>query len=141
MDQSKPNRPASDNTAPAQAAIAQTGIDRFLATEEALIPSSGFIASVMERVHEEAIAPPPIPFPWRRAVPGMIMVIGVLGWGGFEFVHLAVPAVRELPFNAQLLSAALVRPLEQAGWIAVALTASLLSWLLSSRFAGRSNLL
>jgi hypothetical protein len=119
----------------------QTGIDRILATEETLIPSSGFLASVMERVHEEAAVPPPIPFPWKRAVPGMVVAASVLGCGAYEFVHLAIPAVRDLPLTVPLLSAAVLRPVEQAGWVAVALTASLLSWLFSSRFAGRSSLL
>jgi len=34
----------------------------------------GFLASVMDRVREEAAAPPPIPFPWKRALPGMALV-------------------------------------------------------------------
>jgi hypothetical protein len=45
-------------------------IDRILASEEDILPSSGFHASVMEAIHREASTPPPIPFPWRRAWPG-----------------------------------------------------------------------
>ena len=37
--------------------------------EEELIPSSGFLASVMECVEEEAAAPPPIPFPVEAGRP------------------------------------------------------------------------
>jgi hypothetical protein len=48
-------------------------IDRILATEDALVPSSGFLASVMDHVQEEAAAPAPIPFPWKRALPGAIV--------------------------------------------------------------------
>jgi|SRR5271157_979215 len=118
-----------------------TGIDRILATEEELVPSSGFLASVMETIHEQAIAPRPIPFPWKRAVPGMVLTAGVLGWGAFELVRQAIPAVRELPLTNPHISAVLVRPLEQAGWVALALGASLLSWLLSQRLASRSGLL
>ena len=55
-------------------------IDEILGTEPELVPSSGFAASVMERVREEAAAPPPIPFPWKRAVPGMVVAAGVFGW-------------------------------------------------------------
>lgn len=43
---------------------------------ESIEPSSGFAASVMERVREEATAAAalgPIRFPWRRAVPGICM--------------------------------------------------------------------
>jgi hypothetical protein len=39
------------------------------------------------------------------------------------------------------LTVAAGRALEPIGWIAFALTASLLSWLLSQRLAGRSGLL
>jgi small-conductance mechanosensitive channel len=45
---------------------------------ESIEPSSGFAASVMERVREEAAASAalgPIRFPWRRAVPGICMVV------------------------------------------------------------------
>jgi hypothetical protein len=111
-------------------------LDRILATEEELIPSSGFLASVMERVREEATVPPPIPFPWKRAIPGMLLVVGVLGWGGFDLVRLSLPDVRSLALAPPHLSAALVRPLEGAAWVALALGASLASWLVSRRLAG-----
>jgi hypothetical protein len=45
---------------------------------ESIEPSSGFASSVMERVREEAAAAAalgPIRFPWRRAVPGICMVV------------------------------------------------------------------
>jgi len=57
-------------------------LGRILATEEELIPSSGFAASVMERIREETAAPRPIPFPWKQAVPGIVLAVGVFGWGG-----------------------------------------------------------
>jgi hypothetical protein len=117
------------------------GIDRILAAEEPLVPSSGFLASVMERVQAEAVAPPPIPFPWRRAIPGFLLAAGVLGWGGYEFFHEGIAAVSEISFTPPHLSVALALPLEQAGWVAMALTVSLLSWLLSRRLAGRPGLL
>jgi hypothetical protein len=116
-------------------------IDRILATEEALIPSSGFLASVMERVQEEAAAPAPIRFPWKRAIPGILLTAGVLGWGGYVLVREGVAAVRDLSFAPPHLAVALTQPLELAGWVAMALGASLLSWLLSRRLAGRSGLL
>jgi len=43
-------------------------IDRVLRAQEQVEPSSGFVASVMARVHREATAPPPLSFPWRRVV-------------------------------------------------------------------------
>ena len=117
--------------------IGNTEIDRILAAEEALVPSSGFLASVMERVREEASAPAPIPFPWKRALPGMVVVAGLLGAGAFELVRHAMPAASELTLIAPQISLAAVRSLEQAGWVAFALGASLFSWMLSKRLAGR----
>lgn len=46
-------------------------IDHILSREDEILPSSGFLASVMDSVQREAAAPPPIPFPWKRAVPGL----------------------------------------------------------------------
>jgi hypothetical protein len=118
-----------------------TAIDRILATDDQLVPSSGFLATVMERLREEAAAPPPIPFPWKRTIPGLLFVISVLGWILFKLVEQGLPTVSTLPQTIPHLSAAAERPLEQVGWVALALGASLLSWLLSRRLAGRSGLL
>jgi hypothetical protein len=118
-----------------------TAIDHILATEDHLVPTSGFLASVMERVREEATAPPPIPFPWKRAIPGILLAVVVFGGGAFEFVRHALPAARGLSFPAPHLSAAFDHSLEQAAWVALALGVSLFSWLLSKRLAGRSGLL
>ena len=48
-------------------------IDRILSEQEDIIPSSGFVASVMDSVRHEALTPPPIPFPWKRALPGLVV--------------------------------------------------------------------
>jgi hypothetical protein len=116
-------------------------MDRILAAEEALVPSSGFLASVMERVREEAAAPPPIPFPWKRALPGIVFAAGVLGWGGFELVRMGLATVSAVPLSAPHVPAALMQPLEQTGWVAMALAVSLGSWMLSRRLVGRSGLI
>ena len=121
--------------------IAPGTINRILASDEELIPSSGFLASVMERVQEEARMPAPIPFPWKRAVPGIVLAAGVFGWGAVEFVRLAIPAAKATVFSMPRVSAAVERPLEQAGWVALALGVSLVSWMLSRRIAGQSGLL
>jgi hypothetical protein len=47
-------------------------IDRILSPEDEILPSSGFAVSVMDAVRREAAAPPPIPFPWKRALPGLV---------------------------------------------------------------------
>ena len=53
-------------------------IDRILFREDEILPSSGFAAAVMDAVRREAAAPPPIPFPWKRAVTGLLAGICAL---------------------------------------------------------------
>jgi hypothetical protein len=48
-------------------------IDHILSREDEILPSSGFTVSVMHAVRREAAAPPPIPFPWKRALPGLVV--------------------------------------------------------------------
>ena len=128
----KPNvKPEADDAA----------IDRILAAEEELIPSSGFLAATMERVREEAACPKPIPFPWLRALPGIVLGVFVLGWGGFETVRAGLSSARETSFAQPHLTAVNVHALEPVGWVAVALVVPLISWIFSRRIAGRSGLL
>jgi hypothetical protein len=48
------------------------------AEQDGILPSSGFADAVMFAVQAEAAAPAPIPFPWKRAIPGMIAAVGAL---------------------------------------------------------------
>ena len=111
-------------------------INKILATEEELVPSSGFLASVMDRVREEAAAPPPIPFPWKRAIPGIVVAAGVLGWGALEMVRFVEPSLHAVKLEPPHIAATMTQPLEQATWVAVALAVSLVSWMISRRAAG-----
>lgn len=70
-------------------------IDRILSREDEILPSSGFAVSVMDAVRYEAAAPPPIPFPWKRALPGLVV-------GGFVLAMVFVGAVVAI---AQLIRA------------------------------------
>ena len=56
-------------------------VDRMLSSEDEILPSSGFAVAVMDAVRREAAAPPPIPFPWKRALPGMIVA-------GLSLIHI-----------------------------------------------------
>jgi hypothetical protein len=115
-------------------------LDRILGAEEELLPSSGFVASVMDRVRQEAAAPEPIPFPWKRALPGMIVTALGLIWCVVKLVQAglsdsAAPIVISIHSNGAIASS-----LSDAGWTAVALGVSLLSWLLARRLIGRAGL-
>lgn len=124
-----------------RSAAIETEIDHILATEEELIPSSGFLSSVMEHVQEEAAAPPPIPFPWKRAIPGILLASGVFGWGVVELVRVAPEMLRSVALTSPHLSAAAAVSLENAAWVALALGLSLASWLVARRLAGSGGLL
>ena len=126
-------------------------IGDILATEEELMPSSGFQASVMDRVRQEAALPAPMPFPWMKAILILLLASGAVSWGAVELVHQGLPGLGLTGLNQigqswltifpQHLSADLVRSLELAGWVALALGTSLVSWLFSRRLAGRGGLL
>ncbi|HXR40660.1 MAG TPA: hypothetical protein VN776_16270 [Terracidiphilus sp.] len=116
-------------------------IDEILFSEEEILPSSGFLAAVMERVEREASAPPPIPFPWKRALPGFVLTAGVFGWVGVELARLGVPAMKQNAWAMPQLPPGLMITVEEAGWVALSLGLSLASWLLARLLAGRSGLL
>ncbi|HWW92056.1 MAG TPA: hypothetical protein VN375_01730 [Vicinamibacteria bacterium] len=116
-------------------------LDNILADEADLVPSSGFLASVMESVIEEAAAPPPIPFPWKRAIPGMILAGGVLSWGGFELVSYIMHGAPLLSLHQLPVAEHLSARMEQGLWTGVACGAAIASWVLARRIAGRSGLI
>jgi len=105
-------------------------IDRVLGGEEEIQPSSGFHGSVMEAVHREATAPPPIPFPWKRAWPAI--AAAALALAGSPVLLVKSGAAGPPIFDALLHAAASVG----APWIALAAAATAGSLLLSRRFAG-----
>jgi len=43
-----------------------------------IVPSSGFVDSVMQAIQREALEPEPIPFPWKRAAAGFLAASGIL---------------------------------------------------------------
>jgi hypothetical protein len=56
-------------------------VDRILSSaEEDILPSAGFVGSVMESIRSEATTPPSIPFPWRLALAGVLAGIFAVVW-------------------------------------------------------------
>ena len=76
-------------------------LDRVLSREAEIIPSSGFARSVMAAVHREAAAPPPIPFPWKRALPGLLALAVAIAWSVVDAVRYpaqpAAPIISAVP--------------------------------------------
>ena len=113
-------------------------VDRSLSREQEIMPSSGFAASVMDAVQRQAVAPP-IPFPWKRALPGLSV-------GGLALVSVLVisitllvrgAAVQPLPANLVSELALMVEVWRTTGgsWIVLALVLSFISVKLSMRLA------
>jgi hypothetical protein len=117
-------------------------LDRMLSKQGDIQPSSGFAASVMEAVRNEAAAPPPIPFPWKRALPVLLLAAVTL----IVVVAVGVEAVVNVTRGAAASELApsswsLFLPLAQGGigtqvsWTAAALLGAFLSVKLSMRLA------
>lgn len=114
-------------------------VNRILSREEEILPSAGFVDSVMEAVRQEAAAPPPIPFPWKRALPLLVA-------GGVTLVLVIAVAVAELSRGGAVspqsavtwtsLMPALNTPTKvNAAWTLLALFISFVSVKLSARMA------
>jgi hypothetical protein len=123
-------------------------MERILSRRDEIQSSSGFISSVMEAVRAEAAAPPPIPFPWRRALPvlalGAAALVLVVVVGVAAIVHIVREPVAvhadKAPwfFNAAVLQGEILhgRVAAAAGWTVVSLLLAFFSVKFSMRIAG-----
>jgi hypothetical protein len=103
-----------------------------MSAEEDILPSSGFTRSVMEAVQNEASAPPPIPFPWKRALPGMAAMASALVWvlaAGLSQLGSGTT----LPPHIVALPPTLIALLEAGAWSALALLVAYAAVKLSMR--------
>lgn len=112
-------------------------IDRILSKEQEIIPSSGFLGSVMDAMQREATAPP-IPFPWKRALPGLTAAGLALVWVLVAGISLFIRGTVTQPLPSELLSsfALIIGAWKTVGasWITLALVLSLASVKFSRRF-------
>jgi hypothetical protein len=92
-------------------------LDRLLAGHDDLQPSSGFAASVMEAVEREASMPPPLPFPWWRALPGAVALIVALA----AAIRIGLAAAGDVAPAGPLLDLLAIAAHPQAAWVAAAL--------------------
>jgi len=106
-------------------------IDPMLARHDDIVPSSGFTASVMDAVTREATTPPPIPFPWKRALPGLVWCLAVM----IAFLTMGRGSNGNPPAGPAALDLSMV--LHAAGWITTALLVSIASVALSIQMARR----
>jgi hypothetical protein len=117
-------------------------IDHMLSREGEILPSSGFAVAVMDAVRHEAAAPPPIPFPWKRALPGLVVgglvLVFALVAGVAAMVQLATTStIRQVPESSTFT----LTPIFQGGidaaasWTVLALVIAFVSVKLSMRLA------
>ena len=121
----------------------ESQLDRILAHEDALVPSSGFAASVMDAIQEQAAEPAPIPFPWKLALPGIAALVAAI----VIIVRLTASAIQGMGQNSAGASFLSQTNLDlalssfahtQAGPALLALAAALICTLLCSRLGARS---
>ena len=126
-------------------------LDRLFSAEQDIAPSANFTKSVMDRVRMEAAAPAPIPFPWNRAIPGLVLcvlsLVGMFVTGlmrpGSQGLH-PTPGPSTWGAIGTFLWTALsdfggllrVANVDGLGWIILALLLTYLSVKLSLRLAG-----
>lgn len=120
-------------------------LDRMLSTRDEIVPSSGFVSSVMDAVRREAATSeptpfPPLAFPWLRAMPvfiALVAVVAMLIAGIVEMFRMPATTAHDLS-----LPPAVQHVLAQAnvGWIAIALLIAFISTFFSIRVAvGKSS--
>ena len=122
-----------------------SNLDRILLERDALLPSSGFAASVLDAVQQQTVARAPIPFPWRRALPGFAALLLGLAIVARMILDTAQDMVQSPATGSDWLmwlrsnapSAVLLRT--QAGPILLALAISYVCILLCRKFIGGST--
>jgi hypothetical protein len=98
-----------------------------------LIPSSGFAHSVMDAIHQQATAPPPIPFPWKRLLPSAIALLCILLAFPFLLTSQATPSLANtVSFNLTPSSPAVMTITLIALAIALSLAITAISFKLST---------
>jgi len=108
----------------------------FSSPRDSIMPSSGFAASVMAAIAHDTAAPAPIPFPWKRALPGIAAVAAALTLLIAAVVSMvrSAPAAPASPVQTGALDTAALLPFlhstqdtNVAVWTAVTLGAVIVS--------------
>ena len=114
-----------------------------------MVPSANFARNVMAKVRMEAAAPPPMPFPWKRALPGLVLcVLSLVAMCVAAFLRSGPPRLRGTPGPSFLTAiwtgllsdlAGLLRAANVGGlgWFLLALLLTYASVKLSLCLAGR----
>ena len=121
----------------------QHDLDYVLSRDREIVPSAKFAASVMDAIRSEAAAPPPISFPWKRALPGLTAGAVAMLWIVLE--NLEPPRVPQATASASFFQSwidrvvPILKSVESAGigWILLSLALTFACWELTRHVAGR----
>ena len=102
-------------------------IDRILADDEQIVPSSGFLASVMDAVETEAALPPPLAFPWLRALPGLLALVAALTAATWQGMSLLTNPAEIDALTTQLGQLTSFESSPDLPWVALALAVTVTS--------------
>jgi hypothetical protein len=119
--------------------VNQEDLDRMFSRQENIVPSSGFVGSVMNAIACQASTPPPIPFPWKYALPGFAAwLIALVSFIYLAFAHFDASSTRSALARTAPMLAAIIEGLKavDGAWIAVALLVSAASVFFSMRMVG-----
>jgi hypothetical protein len=118
--------------------ITDDELDRILAGDERVVPSSAFTASVLSAVARQAASAAPIPFPWRRALPALAALAVAVIAGPIVDAPAAIvverptlDAIAEISVHFDVLAS------RHTGMIGVALLIAFASTRLSARLVGQ----
>jgi hypothetical protein len=121
----------------------QHELDHILSREKEIVPSAKFAASVMDAIRAEAAAPPPISFPWLRALPGLFAGAVALLWIVVQNREWSgAPQTTTFASLPQFWIDRLMPILNYAksngiGWVLLSLIVTFACWELTRSFAGR----
>lgn len=114
-------------------------IDYILTNEKLITPSPDFLASVMRAVRRQAASLPPLKFPWRRALPGILaMFVAIMRalWDLIGFLN--EPDILAV-FNEQLHQFADLAAQFGVQWIVLAVAITVVSLMLSISLVGSEH--
>lgn len=113
-------------------------MNRVLAKDDEIVPSSGFTNAVMEAVRREAATPPPLAFPFWRALPGFVAVgiAVVLAFAGVAR-GARVPAVEGIvaTISSAVMASLAIWARDGGNWILLGLVVSFVAVKVSVRAA------
>ncbi len=114
-------------------------IDYILTNEKLITPSPGFLASVMRAVRRQAASLPPLKFPWRRTLPGILATFAAIMRAVWDLVGFLNEPDVLAGFKEQLHQFADLAAQFGVQWIVLAVAITVVSLMLSISLVGSEH--